>query len=615
MDVHVGTPPQTLSLLCDTASSDIIIATEACHTAACAGLDKFHPARSSTLQNSTQPFSIAYGSGAATGRMASDVVSVGGYTVVSQSFALVDQMQDGTVSAPTSGIFGIGLQELSAAGVTPFTEVLAKEHVLDQNVFSVQIARAGDSTAWPNTTVSMPSPSPAAETEQDALLGGIFTLGSIDRDQYAGDLNWIGVPAGATRLGYWSVPLEALRLNGATQAVNLVACLDLGTTYLAAPPDWVADFYGQIEGSAPQDDFAPGRFSIPCEAQVNVTLTFGGVEYPINATDFNAGTINNGTDCLGAFFASDSLSSTASDYPSFIIGATFLKNVFFAGNMSGPSVGLAPLVDSRAHAVATDVPGTPAATASTPILGGTTSTLSRTTGPVSTSISLPLPSSGAATTTSFISTHITTVASDQPSGPGLGSPTAPATVKATATSALSSADEAATRSLDVPLRTAPDDLSAAQMGVNGRVSTAGELLAAEGEAESDEIGKQRSALTSTGSDSDSTNRGSARGAASKVSVGSGSVLATAANGSLFASSTAPFTSVSVPPTGAAGSRIFWASGVSSPQGFANSDRAAASMIFHGTPNAAAALGPSAAVTATAAAGLTMLLAWLAPQLH
>lgn len=73
--------------------------------------------------------------------MASDFVSVGGYTISSQSFALIDQMENRTVSASTSGIFGLGLQQLLAAGVTPFSEVLAKEGVLPQPVFDVALGR------------------------------------------------------------------------------------------------------------------------------------------------------------------------------------------------------------------------------------------------------------------------------------------------------------------------------------------------------------------------------------------------------------------------------------------------------------------------------------------
>lgn len=74
--------------------------------------------------------------------IASDLVSAGGHTVSNQHFALIDHLGNNTVSTPTLGKFGLSLQQLSAGGVTPFGEVLAKEAALSQSLFSVALGRS-----------------------------------------------------------------------------------------------------------------------------------------------------------------------------------------------------------------------------------------------------------------------------------------------------------------------------------------------------------------------------------------------------------------------------------------------------------------------------------------
>lgn len=64
-----------------------------------------------------------------------------------------------------------------------------------------------------------------------------------------------------------------------------------------------------------------------------MSLTFGGTAYPIAPDDFNVGTVDaKGKMCLGAVFAVDSATSSSgsssSSSPSWIIGDSFLKNVY-----------------------------------------------------------------------------------------------------------------------------------------------------------------------------------------------------------------------------------------------------------------------------------------------
>ncbi len=61
--------------------------------------------------NST--FSISYGSGQASGNLAQDQVTLGGYSVASQTFAACSSLTPGLISSSVSGIMGLSWQALA----------------------------------------------------------------------------------------------------------------------------------------------------------------------------------------------------------------------------------------------------------------------------------------------------------------------------------------------------------------------------------------------------------------------------------------------------------------------------------------------------------------------
>lgn len=74
---------------------------------------------------------------------------------------------------------------------------------------------------------------------------------------------------------------------------------------------------------------------------MTVRLRFGGVDYAISPTDFNAGYADSaGRFCYASFFGIE----TSGNGPSWIVGASFLKNVMAAFRYSpDPAVGFAQL--------------------------------------------------------------------------------------------------------------------------------------------------------------------------------------------------------------------------------------------------------------------------------
>lgn len=344
--VGFGTPTQTLAIVLDTGSStyaprassplhvvlisagDLWIASNACTSQGCNRLPKFVTGESSTLRTSNQPFQIQYGLGATRGHLASDRVELAGYAVANLTFALASDVAQGTLSAPASGLMGMALGTLSSAQVTPFWEVLAKQGLLPEKVFSFQLAR--------NERVR-------SGTSQGP--GGVFTLGKLDHEQYSGDIHWVPMPRNMERIGYWALSLQRLTLGSETITSDpLSAAIDTGTTLVAVPTSVAQALYRAVPDAAPLSG-EDGFFGFPCRTEVKVSLTFGGRAFEIDPQDFNAGAVDAlGRTCLGAIFAMDTQAPT----PAVIAGDAFLKNWFTAFELessesSGPRIGFAAL--------------------------------------------------------------------------------------------------------------------------------------------------------------------------------------------------------------------------------------------------------------------------------
>lgn len=78
--IAVGTPPVTYNVVMDTGSSDLILATSP-GKGALSTTPLYKSSASSSSKMSNSPFQITYGSGSASGTLAQDVVSIGGYAI------------------------------------------------------------------------------------------------------------------------------------------------------------------------------------------------------------------------------------------------------------------------------------------------------------------------------------------------------------------------------------------------------------------------------------------------------------------------------------------------------------------------------------------------------
>lgn len=345
--LSVGTPAQNFNVILDTGSADFWLVDSACSTAnGCASnLIKFNTGSSSTNVGSSTPFAVRYGTGAVQGTLAADKVSLAGYTVNNLTFAEASDVASNTIDYPASGIMGMGFQSLASSGATPFWQVLGKQGVLSANVFSFQLARNIDNVDITDANVnSVQNP------------GGVFTLGTLDSNQYSGDITYVSIPnnlQNTAGLGYWTIPLGGVSINNVAANIgsNPLAAIDTGTTLIGGPSASIRAIYSLISGAQSASGMS-GYYLFPCSTNLDIEMQFGGRSFQMNTQDFNLGPYpyTTSSTCLGAFFEIN-LGSTAYGVPQWIIGDSFLKNVFSVYDGSG-RVGFASLKGSDAQTVA-----------------------------------------------------------------------------------------------------------------------------------------------------------------------------------------------------------------------------------------------------------------------
>jgi len=318
----IGTPPVSYNVILDTGSSDLWVAESSCITG-CGSVPKFNPTQSSTFKNGTQSFSITYGTGQAAGTLAEDTVQMAGFSVANQIFAVCNQVSSGLLSNPVSGLLGLAWNTIASSGATPLWQTLAQSGAWDSPLMAFQLTRFVD------------------DQNAEALeAGGSFTMGFVNQSLYTGDIDFQNIPSGQE--SWWILPVTGMTVQGNSVTLptgsESYSAIDTGTTLVGGPSSAIQAIFAQIPGSAPGTGNFENYFTYPCNTQVNVTMTFGGRSWPISPSDFKLTQVSD-SQCVGAFFEM----TTGSNAPAWIVGDTFLKNVYSVFRFSPPSIGFATL--------------------------------------------------------------------------------------------------------------------------------------------------------------------------------------------------------------------------------------------------------------------------------
>jgi cathepsin D len=254
---------------------------------------------------------------------------MGGFTIPSQIFLTVDQVSSGVVNGSVSGIMGLAFETIASTQATPFWQALANGNQLSSPEMGFWLTRAN-----PTST-------------QEDIPGGVLTLGGTNSSLFTGDIDFQDMPV--TTPTFWLQSLSAVTVGGKsiqiTTGTSAISAIDTGTTLLGGPTTDVAAIWAAVPGSGVSEAMQ-GFYNFPCTTQVTVTLSFGGKAWSINPEDMNFGQESPGSSlCLGAIFDLSQGTSiqSGSGNPNWVVGDTFLKNVYSVYRASPPSVGFAQL--------------------------------------------------------------------------------------------------------------------------------------------------------------------------------------------------------------------------------------------------------------------------------
>ncbi|KAH8986125.1 acid protease [Lactarius akahatsu] len=245
------------------------------------------PSSSSASSDVGQTFELQYGDGSTvSGEQYTDTVTLAGFEATGQRLGAATTYSSGFQADqfPADGLLGMGYESLSSYG--------------------------------PRSRV----PEPCSE----------LYIGGTNQNHFTGSFTYMPV----TTQGYWQGAFDGISVNGKTVVSGQGAIIDTGTTQVVGDTQSVQAIYAQIPGSK---DIGSGTWTIPCNFNTPVSITFSGKVFKISASTFNLGPESSSSStCIGGFGALDGLGF-------WIVGDMFLQNVYTTFDLGNNRVGFASL--------------------------------------------------------------------------------------------------------------------------------------------------------------------------------------------------------------------------------------------------------------------------------
>ncbi|KAI6381060.1 hypothetical protein MCOR25_001359 [Pyricularia grisea] len=333
VDVGLGSGPKQMLMLLDTGAGTTWIMGSTCKSSPCTVHNTFGPDDSSTFKAVAKSFSISYGSGSVSGSLAQDTLSLAGKKIP-MTIGIANVTSDHFNHFPFDGILGLSM----ASGATDnLLQTLKKEKAFKSNVMGVYVNRNSDG---PNM--------------------GEVTFGGTDSSKYTGDITYTTVPDNAG--GVWAIPMGDLSYDGKKAGISgRRAYIDTGTTYIFGPPGDVSAIHKQIPGAKSSDGVT---YTAPCNSNKSLTVSFSGTSYTIFTGDWLQAPNSDG-ECVSNLYGNEVVKG------SWLLGSTFLKNVYAVFDMDQTRIGFGPRSVPPQVTSTTSASGTPAAT-SAPLTHGPT---------------------------------------------------------------------------------------------------------------------------------------------------------------------------------------------------------------------------------------------------
>ncbi|KAJ7771356.1 aspartic peptidase domain-containing protein [Mycena maculata] len=306
--------------------------------------------------DTTTTYNLTYGIGWVYGHIAYGPVRFAGINVSSQALLDVSTADNPALAYGADGLVGLGFTSLSSIDHAINATGASTGRSLLYNLFQ-------DNPSEPNYIAFALQRS----TDTNDTVQGTFCIGEVE-PEYAAVLNGTALPTWPVSYpSRWNVLLEALLVQTSagttvvtptTTVVNApsnraVVLLDSGTSYTYAPTAICDAIYSGISGAEYSSEL--GQWTIPCEAEVDIALQFGGEVFPIHPLDVTPTSLDNTSLCVGSFVPQTvSVGSGEFDW---LMGDNVLRSVYSvydfgdfdsSNNMGDPYVKLLSLVDPNA---------------------------------------------------------------------------------------------------------------------------------------------------------------------------------------------------------------------------------------------------------------------------
>ncbi|CAD6907031.1 unnamed protein product [Tilletia controversa] len=312
--IQIGSNQKPFRMLVDSGSADTWVASSTC-TACGTKHQRLGADASTSFKPSSNKFTITYGTGSVSGMLAHDDVYIAGLKLANHTLGVAQQQtRDFTdPSVPFDGLMGLARSELSNAGTpTPIDALFAAGQV-SAPVMGYRLGRVAD-----------------------GRNDGEVTFGGVDKLRFSGNLIEVD---NISKQGFWEAAMGAVTFGGRDLGLSgRTAILDTGTTLIVAPKKDADAVHAAIPGSKSDGQ---GGYYIPCTTTQSLALTFGGVTFPIDPRDMlflPVDQTNLQGDCISAIS-----SGQVGQEEEWLVGAVWLKNLYFATNSRTNTIGLGKL--------------------------------------------------------------------------------------------------------------------------------------------------------------------------------------------------------------------------------------------------------------------------------
>eukprot|EP00028_Trichosphaerium_sp_Am-I-7-wt_P002525 CAMPEP_0168524090 /NCGR_PEP_ID=MMETSP0405-20121227/10424_1 /TAXON_ID=498012 /ORGANISM="Trichosphaerium sp, Strain Am-I-7 wt" /LENGTH=347 /DNA_ID=CAMNT_0008546193 /DNA_START=400 /DNA_END=1443 /DNA_ORIENTATION=+ len=321
--ISIGTPAQPFKVVFDTGSSNLWVPSEKCPFSdwACDLHNRYYSTKSSTYVANGTLWNITYGSGAASGFVSQDTVTIGDLNIMKQQFGeATAESSLGFDVAEFDGLLGLAFETISVDHTTPVFYNIMSQKLIQNNLFGFYLSN---------------KPGTAG--------GGELDFGEADSARYSGTIEFTKLTSDT----YWEFGVQDFKLGGTSlnwcSGSPCSAIADTGTSLIAGPESLINPLNQKL-GAIIVPGVGEAVF-----ASCNVTDTLPNVDVVINGKTFTL-TPQDYVLKINALGQSECVSGfLGTKFPPpikslFILGDVFIRKYYTVFDFGNKQVGFAPAV-------------------------------------------------------------------------------------------------------------------------------------------------------------------------------------------------------------------------------------------------------------------------------